>query len=82
VTTGRVNDVIEPKTAKSGTDPVFWVSAKTGSVPVFWAGAAVAPVGGLTVISFHNNHLVYALTGFAMGLMAADASFAIGRGKI
>ena len=46
------------------------------------AGAPVAPVGGLTVISFHNNHLVYALTWFAMGLMAAGASFAIGRGKI
>jgi surfeit locus 1 family protein len=35
--------------------------------------AAVAPVGGLTVVSFNNNHLVYALTWFAMALMAAGA---------
>jgi surfeit locus 1 family protein len=30
-----------------------------------------APVGGLTVISFHNNHLVYALTWYALALMVA-----------
>ncbi|GGI20740.1 SURF1 family protein [Oxalicibacterium faecigallinarum] len=30
---------------------------------------AVQPVGGLTVISFHNNHLVYALTWYALALM-------------
>jgi surfeit locus 1 family protein len=35
--------------------------------------AAVAPVGGLTVVSFNNNHLVYALTWFAMALMAGGA---------
>lgn len=29
-----------------------------------------APVGGLTVISFNNNHLVYAMTWFALSLMA------------
>lgn len=32
-----------------------------------------APVGGLTVVSFNNNHLVYALTWLAMALMAAGA---------
>lgn len=38
------------------------------------AGATGAsPVGGLTVVSFNNNHLVYALTWFAMALMAAGA---------
>jgi surfeit locus 1 family protein len=38
------------------------------------AGAADAvPVGGLTVVSFNNNHLVYALTWFAMAVMAAAA---------
>jgi surfeit locus 1 family protein len=29
------------------------------------------PIGGLTVISFANNHLVYALTWFALALMSA-----------
>lgn len=31
------------------------------------------PVGGLTVVSFHNNHLVYALTWYALALMVAAA---------
>lgn len=35
------------------------------------APAEGAPVGGLTVISFNNNHLVYALTWFALAAMAA-----------
>ena len=33
------------------------------------------PAGGLTVISFHNNHLVYALTWYALALMLAGAAF-------
>lgn len=33
------------------------------------------PVGGLTVVSFHNNHLVYALTWFALALMTAAAAW-------
>jgi surfeit locus 1 family protein len=31
------------------------------------------PIGGLTVIAFHNNHLVYALTWYALALMVAGA---------
>lgn len=31
------------------------------------------PTGGLTVISFYNNHLIYALTWFALALMLAVA---------
>ena len=31
------------------------------------------PKGGLTVVAFHNNHLVYALTWFSLALMAAGA---------
>ena len=37
--------------------------------------AVTEPVGGLTVISFHNNHLVYALTWYALALMVAGAAF-------
>jgi surfeit locus 1 family protein len=68
---------------KTGSDPFVlqqgegFTSRKNGSDPI-----SKVPVGGLTVISFHNNHLVYALTWFAMALMAAGACFAIGRGKI
>lgn len=37
------------------------------------------PVGGLTVIAFHNNHLVYALTWYALALMVAGAWCWVGR---
>lgn len=31
------------------------------------------PIGGLTVVHFHNSHLVYAITWFALALMVAGA---------
>ncbi|MBA8878834.1 SURF1 family protein [Phyllobacterium myrsinacearum] len=37
------------------------------------------PIGGLTVIRFANNHLVYAITWFALALMLAAASIYVGR---
>ena len=43
------------------------------------AGADGQPVGGLTVISFHNNHMVYALTWFALAAMAAGAALLMTR---
>jgi surfeit locus 1 family protein len=36
-------------------------------------GAAVVPVAGLTVITFHNSHLVYAITWYTLALMVAGA---------
>ena len=36
-------------------------------------------MGGLTVISFHNSHLVYALTWYALALMVAGISWWIVR---
>ena len=42
-------------------------------------GASDRPVGGLTVIAFHNNHLVYALTWYALALMVAGACFWVAR---
>ena len=32
-----------------------------------------APVGGLTVVTFHNSHLVYAITWYTLALMTAAA---------
>ena len=37
------------------------------------------PVGGLTVIAFHNNHLVYAITWYALALMALAAAWLVVR---
>jgi surfeit locus 1 family protein len=36
--------------------------------------AGEQPIGGLTVISFVNNHLVYAITWYALALMVAGAT--------
>ncbi|HEY0235811.1 MAG TPA: SURF1 family protein [Afipia sp.] len=43
------------------------------------ANATGFPVGGLTVIAFANNHLVYALTWFALAAMLAGWSFYVVR---
>jgi surfeit locus 1 family protein len=50
----------------------FFVDAKAGQEA---ADAPGRPVGGLTVISFHNNHLGYALTWYALAAMTAGAWF-------
>jgi len=51
----------------------YFVDADAASVP--GAAASDAPVGGLTVVSFHNNHLVYALTWYALAVMVAWACY-------
>ena len=43
------------------------------------ASAPEHPVGGLTVISFQNNHLVYAITWYALALMVAAAWWYVAR---
>jgi surfeit locus 1 family protein len=41
-------------------------------------GAATgAPVGGMTVVTFANNHLQYALTWFVLALMLAGGAFLV-----
>lgn len=37
------------------------------------------PVGGLTVIAFHNNHLVYTITWYALALMVVGATGYVAR---
>jgi surfeit locus 1 family protein len=43
------------------------------------AGRDGGPAGGLTVISFHNNHMVYALTWYALAAMVAGACLWLAR---
>ena len=38
---------------------------------------AIAPVGSMTVITFANSHLQYALTWFALALMFAGGAFLV-----
>jgi surfeit locus 1 family protein len=49
--------------------------APAGDVAPEYAPApgTVVPVGGLTVITFHNSHLVYAITWYTLALMVAGA---------
>ncbi|OKO71573.1 surfeit locus 1 family protein [Bradyrhizobium sp. NAS80.1] len=47
----------------------FFVDADAGSQ------SGSAPIGGLTVVRFPNNHLIYALTWFALAFMLAGRLF-------
>jgi surfeit locus 1 family protein len=51
----------------TGVAPYF-IDAEAGADPDAW------PRGGLTVIDFPNNHLLYALTWFSLALMLAGAT--------
>jgi surfeit locus 1 family protein len=54
----------------SDTAPYFVdAAADTGVARDAW------PRGGMTVIAFHNSHLVYAVTWYALALMVAGAAF-------
>lgn len=54
-----------------------------GQVAPYFIDAATTaeggPAGGLTVIRFHNSHLVYALTWYGLALMVAGGLFLVGR---
>ena len=56
----------------TNTAPYF-IDAAAGPVPGGY------PVGGLTVITFPNNHLVYALTWFGLALLLAGALIYVGK---
>ena len=57
----------------------YYVDADAASAHVDVPGESVRPIGGLTVISFVNNHLVYAITWFALALMVAAAAWWVAR---
>ena len=47
----------------------YFIDADAAPQPA--PGDTTLPVGGLTVLAFHDNHLVYALTWFALAAMVA-----------
>jgi surfeit locus 1 family protein len=61
---------IDMDAAASGTPAIPGTPGNTTHTPDT-AGPEMMPVAGLTVIQFHNNHLVYALTWYALALMTA-----------
>jgi surfeit locus 1 family protein len=52
----------------------FFIDADAGSAG---SGGPDVPLGGLTVVRFHNSHLVYAITWYTLALMAAAAVWVI-----
>jgi len=56
----------------------FFVDAAAGQNP---SGSPDQPVGGLTVVNFHNSHLVYAFTWYALALMVAAGWWWVARGR-
>jgi surfeit locus 1 family protein len=64
-----------------GTVPVapFFVDAAAGQNP---PGSPDQPVGGLTVVNFHNSHLVYAFTWYALALMVAAGWWWAARSRV
>lgn len=53
----------------------YFIDAEAGPA----GSAGEGPVGGLTVVTFHNNHLVYALTWYALALMVLGAAWIVRR---
>jgi surfeit locus 1 family protein len=62
--------------APSGVAPYF-VDAASGQNP---PDSPDQPTGGLTVVNFHNSHLIYAITWYALALMVAGALWWVARG--
>jgi surfeit locus 1 family protein len=51
----------------------YFIDAEAALPSNVLPSAAVVPVAGLTVIAFHNSHLVYAVTWYTLALMVAGA---------
>jgi surfeit locus 1 family protein len=58
-----------------GTVAPYFIDAEANAnaTPADTGAGVREPVAGLTVIAFHNNHITYALTWFAMALLMALA---------
>lgn len=63
--------------AVTGTGPPASVAAGGAHT-----AGAVPPVGGLTVITFHNSHLVYSITWYTLALMVAGGMWIVIREEL
>ncbi len=73
----RKNDPVADRWYSRDVQAIAAARALPGAAPYFidqdaaMNAAGAYPVGGLTVVAFSNNHLVYALTWYALALMVA-----------
>lgn len=63
----------------SRTAPFFVDAGRPGRVVAQAPEAAAWPRAGMTVVQFHNSHLVYALTWYGLALMVAAAGWTVAR---
>ena len=81
----RVNDGAADRWYSRDVGAISAARGLTDAAPYFIDAEAIepaiagAPVGGMTVITFANNHLQYALTWFALALMLAGGAFLVFR---
>jgi surfeit locus 1 family protein len=66
-------DALSAASAASAATGVACGPQSTTTNAVAHPACAVVPVAGLTVITFHNSHLVYAITWYTLALMIAGA---------
>ncbi|TWA60989.1 surfeit locus 1 family protein [Azospirillum baldaniorum] len=81
----RSNDPAQDRWYSRDVAAIFAARGLTEAAPYFIDAEASppggSPVGGLTVLKFRNNHLVYALTWFALALMLIAASLYVARSE-
>jgi surfeit locus 1 family protein len=65
--------------AARGLDRVAPYFIDADAAPSAGAASASQPIGGLTVVAFHNNHLVYAVTWYTLALMTGWAAWRVFR---
>ncbi|MBS7701164.1 MAG: SURF1 family protein [Chelatococcus sp.] len=82
----RTNDPVNDRWYSRDIAAIAGARGLSGTAPYFIDADRVAaslstPVGGLTIINFPNNHLVYALTWFGLALMVLAAAIFVFRGE-
>jgi surfeit locus 1 family protein len=80
----RSNDPAADRWHSRDVEAIVAARGLEGAAPFFLDADARAdpgglPVAGLTVVSFPNNHLVYAVTWYALALMVAGATAYVAR---
>lgn len=82
----RHNDPAQERWYSRDVQAIAAARGLTGVAPYFVDADAAPqragvrwPVGGLTVVSFNNNHLSYAITWYALALMVAGAAWHLRR---
>ncbi|WP_205215620.1 SURF1 family protein [Azospirillum brasilense] len=81
----RSNDPAQNRWYSRDVAAIAAARGVTDAAPYFMDAEASPPggypVGGLTVLTFPNNHLVYALTWFALDLMVIAAALYVARSE-